>query len=582
MHAANFTTSSANAATAAPAAKPSRTGAELIWEELLREGVEVVFGYPGAQIMPAYDVLPEYSLRHVLVRHEQAAAHAADGYARASGKVGVAISTSGPGATNLVTGIANAMLDSVPLVCITGQVASELLATDAFQEVDITGITIPITKHSFLVTKPSEIRSTLRRAFDIARSGRPGPVVVDITKDAQVGTDSEDIPVATRRSRSYRPERRPSAHEYGEAARMIQDAKRPVVLSGHGVVQANASDLLVELARQLDLPVATTLLGLGGFPASDRLCLGLMGMHGMPWVNRAIQRADLIVALGMRFDDRVTGNLARYAPHARVIHVDRDRAEIGKIVRPTMAFVSDVGEFLRCLSAKVSATRRSAWLEELDALRTEFRLGCAPRPDDGILHGDDVIREIWRATEGNALVVTDVGQHQMWTAQLYLQNRPRKFITSGGLGTMGFGLPAAIGAKLACPEDEVWVIAGDGGFQMTAAELSTLSQENLKVNIAVLNNGYLGLVRQWQELFFERRYVATPMAGPDFPKLADAHGLLGLRASTRSEATEAIDRARRARQSAVIDFRTEPMDIVYPMIPVGAALDQMILRPNSH
>jgi acetolactate synthase I/II/III large subunit len=555
------------------------TGARLVWEALVREGVDVVFGYPGAQIMPTHDVLPEYPIHHVLVRHEQGAAHAADGYARASGKVGVAIVTSGPGATNLTTGIANAMLDSVPIVCITGQVPSHLLGTDAFQEVDITGVTLPITKHSFLVTEAAEIMPALKRAFEIARSGRPGPVVVDITRDAQQGAAAIAIDDAPVRSRSYRPRHQPDSAQYAKAAEMIRHAERPILFCGHGIILANATEKLLDLAHLADIPVAATLLGLGGCPASDSHYLGLMGMHGMPWVNHAIQRADLIVALGMRFDDRVTGNLARYAPKAKIIHVDRDRAEIGKNVRTNLALVADVGEALRSLIPLLAKADRSEWRGEIAAVRREH--STADRNDPSTLRGDDVIREIWRATEGKALIATDVGQNQMWTAQLYAQERPRKLMTSGGLGTMGFGLPAAIGAKFACPDDEVWVVAGDGGFQMTAAELSTIAQERIKLNIAVINNGFLGLVRQWQELFYEKRYVATPMLGPDFVKLADAHGLKGIRVSEKAKLRSAIDQARRNAETTVIDFRVEPMDIVYPMVPAGADIGQMILRPNQ-
>jgi acetolactate synthase I/II/III large subunit len=419
---------------------------------------------------------------------------------------------------------------------------------------------------------------TLKRAFEIARSGRPGPVVVDITRDAQQATaaiaDDEPPP----RSRSYRPAHAPDGAHYAAAAQMIRRAERPIVFCGHGVILANATDQLRDLAHRADIPVAATLLGLGGLPASDSHYLGLMGMHGMPWVNHAIQRADLIVALGMRFDDRVTGNIRRYAPHAKIIHVDRDRAEIGKNVRVDLALVSDIGDALRALLRSIGKADLKEWHAEIAAVRREHDL---PDPGDRTkLRGNDVIREIWRATEGKALVVTDVGQNQMWTAQLYAQERPRKLITSGGLGTMGFGLPAAIGAKLACPGDEVWVIAGDGGFQMTAAELSTIAQEKIKLHIAIINNGFLGLVRQWQELFYEKRYVATPILGPDFVKLAEAHGLRGLRVEARSELRATIDHARKSPETTVIDFRVEPMDIVYPMVPAGADIGQMILRPN--
>jgi acetolactate synthase I/II/III large subunit len=556
------------------------TGAELIWEALVREGVEVVFGYPGGAIMPAYDALPKYPIHHVLVRHEQGAAHMADGYARASGKLGVAIATSGPGATNLVTGIATAMLDSIPIVCITGQVGSPLIGTDAFQETDITGVTLPITKHNYLVTRAEEIAPTLREAFYVARSGRPGPVLVDISKDAQQRSAELEWSDAPVRLPGYRPEHRPLPDELERARELIEQAERPIILAGHGILKAGASGALLELVKKTGIPVAATLLGLGAFPASHPLSLGMMGMHGEAWVNTAIQEADLLIALGMRFDDRVTGRLQSYAPRARKIHVEIDPAEINKNVKVDVALVGDVREVLSTLLPELSARDRGAWVERIDRLRGDSAVrDVQSLPDTGRLYAAHVIHDLWRITQGRALVVTDVGQHQMWEAQYYKHDHPRKLITSGGLGTMGFALPAAIGARFACPEDEIWVIAGDGGFQMTAAELSTAAQEGLKLNIAIINNGYLGMVRQWQEFFYDRRYVATPMKSPDFSKLAEAHGLTGIRVESRSQVQAAVRTAREAAGTVLIDFRVEQEDSVYPMVPAGADLEAMIRRP---
>jgi acetolactate synthase I/II/III large subunit len=554
-----------------------RTGAQLVWDALEREGVGVVFGYPGGAIMPAYDALLGSRIRHVLVRHEQGAAHMADGYARASGKIGVAIATSGPGATNLVTGIATAMLDSVPMVCITGQVPSRLLGSDAFQETDITGVTLPITKHNYLVTHAADIAPTIREAFEIARSGRPGPVLIDITKDAQQATAAPPPDEARPRVRAVP---RPSAADLARAAALIDGAERPVILAGHGIVKAGASAVLRQLAETAAIPVAATLLGLGGFPASHRLSLGMMGMHGEAWVNQAIQEADLLIALGMRFDDRVTGRLETYAVNARKIHCELDPAEVNKNVRVDVALLGDVRETLDALVPLVGARDRSGWLARIAALTGD----CAVRdiqqlPSNGRLYAAHVIHDLWRITRGRAVVVTDVGQHQMWEAQYYKHDQPRTLITSGGLGTMGFALPAAIGARFARPTDEIWVIAGDGGFQMTACELSTIAQEGLKLHVAIINNGYLGMVRQWQEMFYDGRYSATPLRSPDFVKLAEAHGLIGLRVSRRDEVESAIARARATAGTVVIDFRVEQEDSVYPMVPAGAALHEMIRRP---
>ena len=559
-----------------------RTGAEILWEVLGREGVDVVFGYPGGAIMPAYDAMLKYSIRHVLVRHEQGAAHMADGYARASGRVGVALATSGPGATNLVTGIATAALDSVPIVCVTGQVASKYIGSDAFQETDITGVTLPITKHNYLVTRVEDIAPTLRQAFYVARSGRPGPVLVDITKDAQQASTNFVWDGSPVRLPGYRPEHRAKPEDLKRAADMIDHAERPILFCGHGIIAAQASALLFELVEKTGIPVASTLLGLGGFPATHPLSLGMMGMHGEAWVNKAIQESDLIVALGMRFDDRVTGKLETYATRARKIHCELDPAEINKNVRADVALVGNVADTLKALLPAVSTRDRKSWVARINELKGDSAVrDIQTLPSTpGRLFAAHVMHDLWRITEGKALVVTDVGQHQMWEAQYYRHDYPGKLVTSGGLGTMGFALPAAIGAKFAHPGDEVWAIVGDGGFQMTAAELSTCAQEGIKVNVAVINNGYLGMVRQWQQFFYEGRYAATPMRGPDFVKLADAHGLLGLRVTERDQIADTVARARAERGTVVIDFRVEQEDSVYPMVPAGADLHDMIRRPS--
>jgi len=564
-----------------PTGERTLTGAQILWEALVAEGVDVVFGYPGGAIMPAYDAMLAYPVRHVLVRHEQGAAHMADGYARASGKVGVALATSGPGATNLVTGIANAMMDSVPIVCITGQVSSALLGSDAFQETDVTGVTLPITKHNYLVTSVDEIAPTIREAFFLARSGRPGPVLVDICKDAQQATGTWRPPEGEPRLPGYRPEPHAPDALLAQAARMIDLAERPVILAGHGIVKAGAGALLRAFVEKTHVPVASTLLGLGELPATHPLSLGMMGMHGESWVNHAIQEADLLIALGMRFDDRVTGRLATYAPRARKIHVEIDRSEVNKNVKVDVALLDDVGRVLAALTERVSARTREPWLARIAELRGDSAVRDIQNlPDEGRLYAAHVIHDLWRLTGGKALVVTDVGQHQMWAAQYYRHDHARHLITSGGLGTMGFALPAALGARLARPDDEVWVIAGDGGFQMTACELSTAAQEGVKVNVAIINNGYLGMVRQWQQFFYGGRYAATPMRSPDFVKLAEAHGLVGLRVTERAGVEDAVRTAQATPGTVVIDFRVEQEDSVYPMVPTGADLAEMIRRPH--
>src|SRR5215218_9664589 len=542
-----------------------RTGAQIIWECLARQGVHTVFGYPGGAILPAYDAMTQFPIRHILVRHEQGATHMADGYARATGKVGVAIATSGPGATNMVTGIATAMLDSSPIVCITGQVGSKLIGTDAFQETDITGVTLPITKHNYLVTRAEDVAPTVREAFHVAASGRPGPVLIDITKDAQQSTTDFDWDAAAPQMRGYRPDHRPAAADYERAAALIREAKRPVILAGRGIMLSGAMEVVQQFAERTETPLAMTLLGLGGVPASHPLNLGMMGMHGEAWVNTAIQEADLLLAFGMRFDDRVTGNLKTYAPNARKVHIDIDPAEIGKNVKADVGIVGDLRDVLENLLPGITRGERTAWLRHIDELKGDAAVRDIQNlPDDGHLYAAHVIHDIWRATEGHAVVVTDVGQHQMWEAQYYHHNTPRSLITSGGLGTMGFALPAAIGAKMACPDKEVWVVAGDGGFQMTMPELATIAQENLNIKVAIINNGYLGMVRQWQEFFYERRYAATPLLSPDFVKIADAYGIRGLAIRRREEVLPAVRDARASGQSMLLEFQVEQEDTVYP------------------
>jgi acetolactate synthase I/II/III large subunit len=557
------------------------TGAQILWEALVREGVTDVFGYPGGAILPAYDAMLQYPIRHILVRHEQGATHMADGYARATGKVGVAIATSGPGATNMVTGIATAMMDSSPIVCITGQVGSKLIGSDAFQETDITGITLPITKHNYLVTSPEDVAPAVREAFAVARGGRPGPVLVDITKDAQQGSCEVDWDAAEPELTEAWDDALPGDGDLRDAMELIDSAERPLILAGHGVMLSNAEQQVLALAERAQIPIAVTLLGIGGVPASHPLNLGMMGMHGEAWVNNAIQEADLLIALGMRFDDRVTGNLKTYARTAKKIHVDIDRAELNKNVRVDVAIAKDLRVALDEWLPHVKPGDRSAWLAHINALKGDTAVRDIQNlPDDGHLYAAHVINDIWRLTKGDAVVVTDVGQHQMWEAQYYKHDRSRTLITSGGLGTMGFALPAAIGAKIACPDAEVWVIVGDGGFQMTMPELATLVQENLDINIAIINNGYLGMVRQWQEFFYDKRYAATPITGPNFAKLADAFGIAATTVTKRADVEGAVQAARRLKRAALIDFQVEQEDSVYPMVPAGADLHKMIRRPS--
>ena len=558
------------------------TGAEILCETLTKLGVKHIFGYPGGAILPVYDALGKSKLHHVLVRHEQGATHMADGYARASGGVGVAMATSGPGATNMVTGIATAMLDSSPVVCITGQVSSKLLGSDAFQEIDITGITMPITKHNVVVSRAEDIARTVREAFVIANSGRPGPVLVDITKDAQQASAEFDWETSTPKLPVKRQRNNHDQAEFDRAVELLNTAKRPLILAGHGIMISGAMRAFEKFVEAGKYPVAMTLLGIGCFPAKHPLNLGMMGMHGEAWVNTAIQEADLLIAVGMRFDDRVTGDLRTYAKNARKIHIEIDRAEINKNVRVDASLIGDAREVLEQLTPHINTGGHGDWIRHIESLKGDSAVrDIQSLPDTGHLYAAHVINDLWKETRGEAIVVSDVGQHQMWEAQYYHHNRPRTLITSGGLGTMGFALPAAIGAKFAKPESEVWVVVGDGGFQMTMSELATVVQEKINIKIAIINNGFLGMVRQWQEFFYDKRYVATPLVAPDFAALANAFGIRGERITTRGDVTPTIRAARESSETVLIDFRVEQEDSVYPMVAAGASLNDMIRRPNN-
>jgi acetolactate synthase I/II/III large subunit len=558
------------------------TGAEILCESLTKLGVRHIFGYPGGAILPVYDALGKSKLHHILVRHEQGATHMADGYARASGGVGVAMATSGPGATNMVTGIATAMLDSSPVVCITGQVSSKLLGSDAFQEIDITGITMPITKHNVVVSRAEDIARTVREAFVIANSGRPGPVLVDITKDAQQASCDFNWEASTPKLPPKRQRINYEPADFERAVELLNNAKRPLILAGHGIMVSGAMRVFDQFVHAGNLPVAMTLLGIGCFPASDPLNLGMMGMHGEAWVNHAIQEADLLIAVGMRFDDRVTGDLRTYAKEARKIHIEIDRSEINKNVKVDAALIGDAREVLEQLLPRLEHRERGDWLGHIRDLKGDSAVrDIQGLPDNGHLYAAHVINDLWKETRGEAIVVTDVGQHQMWEAQYYHHNQPRTLVTSGGLGTMGFALPAAIGAKFAKPQSDVWVVVGDGGFQMTMCELATIVQEKIKINIAIINNGFLGMVRQWQEFFYDKRYVATPLVAPDFAALANAFGIRGERITSRADVSPTIRSARESAESVLIDFRVEQEDSVYPMVPAGGALHEMIRRPDS-
>ncbi len=558
------------------------TGAAAVWESIVREGVDTVFGISGGAVIHLYHALPDFPIHHVLTRHEQAAAHAADGYARATGKVGVCIATSGPGATNLVTGLATAYMDSSPVVAITGQVSSNIIGTDAFQEVDITGITLPITKHNYLVTDVEDLPMVLKEAFTIARSGRPGPVLVDVAKDVQAAELDYHYPDEVHLRGCPRTGDPTAA--IARAAEMLNEARKPLFIAGHGVILADAEEALAALVEEAGVPVVTTLLGIGALPETHPLCLGMAGMHGEAYANLALGEADLIVALGCRFDDRLTGPVAKFGHQARIVHVDLDPVEIDKNVAVDLAVVADLADVLPALIPLVRANgatpERKVWLARIEEWYAEsLRRDILGQETDDLVP-QWVIRQIWQATEGEALVVSDVGQNQMWEAQYFTHHRRRGLLSSGGLGTMGFALPAAIGAQMGRPDEQVWVTAGDGGFQMNIQELATVVQEKLPLKMAVLNNGYLGMVRQWQQLFFEGRYSGTPLLGPDFARLAEAYGIPGITVREKGEVEEVVRRASQMEGPVLMDFRIVQEANVYPMVQPGAGVVDMIRRPE--
>jgi acetolactate synthase-1/2/3 large subunit len=560
-----------------------RTGAQILLECLVREGVETIFGYPGGVVLPLYDRFPEFpQLKHVLVRHEQGAAHAADGWARASGKTGVCLATSGPGATNLVTGIATAMMDSVPMVVLTGNVARNLLGKDGFQEADITGITLPITKHNYLVMKASDIAYTVREAFYIASTGRKGPVLIDIPKDvfieeAEFHWPEKVVP------RGYRPTTAGHAGQIKRAARLVDESKRPIILSGHGVILSGATAELREFAEKAQIPVLTTFLGLGSFPEDHVLSYGFMGMHGSYHANHAADKADVVLGIGMRFDDRAMGRFSDFNPGAEIIHIDIDPAEIGKNIKTTVPIVGDVKAVLGSLIEEIAPNTHLdwiKWIDELSAAHPSFVV-----PDTAEMSTQYVIREIHEACQGEAIVVTGVGQHQMWAAQHFTFRRPRQLISSGGLGTMGFEVPAALGAQLAKPNELVWALCGDGGFQMTLQELATIVDQRAPVKIAIMNNGFLGMIRQWQELFYENNLVSADLrqnlCQPDFVKLADAYGIKALRVTEKTDVRAAIEEANAYPGPVLIDFRVRQEENVWPMVPAGASLAETVEEPRE-
>ncbi len=580
-------------ATATKASRTSEprqmTGAQMVWEALYLEGVNVIFGHPGGAILPTYDALAKYEaegkIHHVLVRHEQCAAHMADGYARATGRVGVCIATSGPGATNLVTGLATAQMDSVPMVAITGQVPTNLLGTDAFQESDVVGVTLPVVKHNYMVTDVHELPLVLKEAFYIAREGRPGVVLVDICKDVQNATGlfryDFDIELP-----GFEPWPVVEKAAIIQAAELINRSERPLILAGHGIHLAGVSKELLQLVEKAEIPTVTTLLGTGNIPETHPLSLGMGGMHGEAYANRAIQACDVLIAMGMRFDDRITGRLDSFAKQAKVIHFELDKAEVGKNVTPTVAVIGDLGETLPAMLPLIETRRHQLWVQEINEWRGDTTETDILNFETDELIPPFVIRQLWhatkRATDQAPIVVTDVGQHQMWECQYFIHEFAGMLLTSGGLGTMGFALPAAIGAQMAYPDRLVWAVAGDGGFQMTLQELAVLKQErNLPVKIAIINNGFLGMVRQWQQFFYDKRYVGTPIVSPDYVKLADAYGIPALMVHHPSEVVAALEEAHRTPGPFLIDFRVKEEVTVYPMIAPGKAVNEMIRRPKA-
>jgi acetolactate synthase I/II/III large subunit len=551
------------------------TGAEIVVQSLIKEGVEILFGYPGGAVIPVYDALYDSPLRHYLTRHEQAAVHAADGYARSTGKVGVCIATSGPGATNMVTGLATAYMDSVPIVAFTGQVARNLIGRDAFQEADIRGITIPITKHNYLISDVKDIARTIKEAFYIARTGRPGPVLIDLPKDITVAAtefnypENVDLP-------GYKPTYRGHTVQISKAAEAINSSSRPLLYVGGGAIISNAADEVRQLARKAKIPVTTTLMAIGVYPEDDSLALGMVGMHGTTYANFATSETDLLIAVGARFDDRVTGELDSYATDAKVIHIDIDPAEISKNVDVDIPIVGDVKDVLTVLIPLVEEKEESKWHQKLAGWKKKHPLNYQEGDDSGGVRPQYVLKEVDRLTKGNAIITTEVGQNQMWAAQFYNYTQPRSFISSGGLGTMGYGFPAAIGVQVGNPGRMVIDIAGDGSIQMNIQELATVASYKLPVKIIILNNQYLGMVRQWQEMFFNRRYSATAIKGPDFVKLAEAYGIYGCRAKNHEEVTHALKEILELEGPALLDIIIPEEENVYPMVPPGAGIQEMI------
>ncbi|MGE5197439.1 MAG: biosynthetic-type acetolactate synthase large subunit [Deltaproteobacteria bacterium] len=548
-------------------------GAQILLESLKREGVGVIFGYPGGQVLPIFDRIYDSDIRFILTRHEQGAAHAADGYSRATGKVGVCLATSGPGATNLTTGIANAYMDSIPMVAITGQVKSFLIGNDAFQEADVTGITRPITKHNYLVKDVKDLARVVREAFYIASTGRPGPVLIDIPSDIQV-QDTEFIWPETVDIRSYQPTYYGHPGQIKKAARLIANSKRPVIYAGGGIITSGAYIMLRQLAEKIQAPVTWTLMGIGSFPSTHKLSLGMLGMHGTAYANHAITGSDLIIAVGARFDDRVTGRIDTFAPGAKVIHIDIDPSSISKNIRVDVPIVGDAKNILGELLEQIKkAPDTHEWLNTVEALKKKYPLRYR---DGDKVKPQYVVEQICEATKGEAIITTEVGQNQMWAAQWYAYGSPRTFISSGGLGTMGFGFPAAMGAKAGCPDKTVIDIAGDGSIQMNIQELATCVCNKINVKVAILNNGYLGMVRQWQELFYKKRYSQVCISSPDFVKLAESYGASGIRVTKKDEVRPAIEKALSINNTVLIDFHIEPEENVFPMVPAGEAINRMI------
>ncbi len=557
-----------------------KNGSQMVCESLIKENVEHIFGIPGGAILPLYQVLPEYpQLNHILVRHEQGAAHAADAYARATGKAGVAFATSGPGTTNLVTGIATAQMDSVPLVCITGQVGRPVIGTDAFQETDITGITLPITKHNYLVMDTKDIGNIIKEAFHIATTGRPGPVLVDIPKDILQEDGLFEYPKDINIP-GYKPNTSVNLKQIKKASALIKESTKPVILAGQGIKISNAYDELLELAEKCEIPVINTLLGLSSFPANHYLYAGWPGMHGMAYSNLILDQADLIVAIGMRFDDRITGNPEKFATSSKKIHIDIDASEVGKIIQVDVPIVANAKTALKELIPAVSDKKHSDWLSQIDRIKNDHP--SLKLRDTQKLLPQYIINKLHEITKGESIIVTGVGQHQMWAAQYYTFNDKNKIITSGGAGAMGYEVPGALGAQVGRPNEMVWSIAGDGGFMMTMSELATIAENKLPVKIAIMNNGFLGMVRQWQELFYDKSYVSTSYNGiPDFVKLAEAFGIMAMRVTDKTQVQSAITDAINHDGPVLIDFIVESEENVYPMIPSGATVEDMMEEPTS-